>query len=155
LAWSTEVNHPFSRGVALTFGIALAIEMGDEGEVRRLVREFAMEAAGGMHAYVRAAFEGFVGVLDGAVDGGLAAVEAAVRRAATSPLAPGQHAVLQRLQLAALLAAGDRAGARTAAERLLETGGPARLWAPLARRVLAEIETDGGGTSVERPRNGG
>jgi hypothetical protein len=46
--------------------------------------------------------------------------------------------MMQRLQLAAHMAAGDRE-AVGAAERLLSTGGPARLWAPLARRVRAEL----------------
>jgi hypothetical protein len=155
LAWADEVGHPFSRTVALTFGILLAIDMGDEAEVRRLVQESAALPENPMNAYVFAAFDGYVRVLDGDVDAGLAAVAAGLRRAADAPVAPGQHAMMQRLQLAALLAAGDRAGARTAAERLLETGGPARLWGPLARRVLAEIEADGGGTPAERPWNGG
>jgi DNA-binding SARP family transcriptional activator len=146
LAWSETIAHPFSRGVALTFAIVLAIDMGDEAQVRGLVREFAQTAGDGMHAYVAAAFTGYVSVLDGDTDAGLAAVAAAVRRSAVAPLAPGQHAVMQRLQLAASLAAGDRDSALAAAERLLHMGGPARLWAPEARRVR--------GALAERTRNG-
>lgn len=93
----------------------------------------------GEPAFVAAAFAGYLAVLDGDVEAGLTAVEAGLRRAAEAPVAPGQHAMMQRLQLAALLAAGDREGAGAAAERLLSVGGPARLWAPLARRVRAEL----------------
>jgi hypothetical protein len=155
LAWSEEIGHPFSRTVALTFGIVLAIDMGDDAEVRRLVRETAVVAPNPMNAYVFAAFEGYLCVLNGDVDAGLAAVATGLRRAADAPVAPGQHAMMQRLQLAAFLAAGDRDAALAAANRLLAMGGPARLWAPLAQRVREDL---GGwnarGTLAERARNG-
>lgn len=151
LAWSAEVGHPFSRAVALTFGLALAIDRGDDAEVRTLVREYATVAGDGMHAYFAAAYDGYRRVLDGDVDAGLAVVAAAVRRSADAPVAPGQHAMMLRLHLAALLAAGDGRGALNAADRILTAGGPARLWAPLARRVRARSAgREAGGTLADR-----
>jgi hypothetical protein len=129
--------------------------MGDEPEVRRLIEEFAAMAADGVHAYLAGGFAGYLRVLDGESETGLAAVDAALRRSSVAPAAPGQHAVVQRLQVAAFLAAGDRDGALAAANRLLEAGGPAQLWAPLAHRVLADLGgRNARGTPVERARNG-
>ena len=63
--------------------------------------------------------------------------------------------MMQRLQLAAFLAAGDRDGALAAADRLLKMGGPAWLWAPLAHRVCAGLRSDDArGTRAERLGNG-
>jgi hypothetical protein len=154
LSWSDEIAHPFSRAVALTFGVALAVEMDDEDEVRRLVPELA-RLGDGMHTPIAAGYLGYLAVLDGDVDAGLAAVDTALRRAAAAPSAPGQHAMMQRLRLAASLAAGDRTGALAATDNLLGMGGPARLWAPLARRLRAELSAGIGGTPVERRWNGG
>lgn len=140
MAWSVEVAHPFSRLVALTFGALFALESGDEAQLRAITAEFAALAGPGMHAYVAHAYTGYVAVLDGDVEAGMAPIAEAVRRSADAPVAPGQHAMTRRLELAAFLAAGELERARAAAQGLLDLGGPARLWAPLARRTLAELD---------------
>jgi hypothetical protein len=96
-----------------------------------------------MNAHMARGFQGYVTVLDGDADAGLAEIRASVDHARHSPSAPGQHAMLLRVLLAACLAAGDRDAAIATADRLLETGGPARLWAPVARRVRAELSRSG------------
>lgn len=154
LAWSQSIEHPFSRAVALTFGAVFAVERGDGDELRAIVAELTDLAYAGMHATITPAFAGYVRVLDGEADAGLAAIRATLRTVAVAPTAPGQHALTARLLLGAALAAGDRDAALEAATRLLEMGGPARLWEPLARRVRAGVGhgvlSDARGTHAER-----
>ncbi|MGY1780638.1 ATP-binding protein [Geodermatophilus sp. SYSU D01036] len=139
LAWSREVADPFSRLVALTFGALLALETGDEAELRRLTAELAEMGSDGINGDVTRAFTGYLAVLDGQGRAGLDSVHTALAHAAVAAAAPGQHAMIQRVLLAAQLAAGDTAAARAAADRLLAMDGPARLWAPLAGRVHADL----------------
>ncbi|HVL86026.1 MAG TPA: AAA family ATPase [Pseudonocardia sp.] len=139
LAWSAEIGDPFTRMVALTFGALLAVELGDDREVRRLAAELVALGTDGMNSFVVAGFAGYVTVLDGDVRAGLDAIRSSVRDAAEQPVAPGQHAMMQRLLLAAHLAVGDAPAARAVADRLLAMDGPARLWAPLARRVRTDL----------------
>jgi hypothetical protein len=139
LVWATEIEHPFSRSIALTFAALLALDMGDEQELREYTG--ALETAGheAVTQHVADAFGGYVAVLDGAVDVGTTAIRAAVEYTRDGGGAPGQHAVMVRVLLAAHLAAGDTAAALTVADRLLALGGTARLWAPEARRVRREL----------------
>lgn len=139
LALADELGHPFTRLVALTFGGLLALDRGDDREVRRLTAELVRGHSGGINTDVSAAFAGYVAVLDGDVRGGLDAIRAAVHHTAAQPAAPGQHVMMQRLLLAAHLAAGEPAAAAATADHLLTMDGPARLWAPLARRVRAGL----------------
>ncbi len=39
LDWATEIGHRFSRSIALTFAALLALDMGDELELREYVDE--------------------------------------------------------------------------------------------------------------------
>lgn len=139
LTLAEELGHPFTRLVALTFGGLLALDRGDDREVRRVAGELARADSGGINTDVSAAFAGYVAVLDGDVRAGLDAIRAAVRHTAEHPAAPGQHAMMQRVLLAAHQAAGDPAAARAVAGDLLAADGPARLWAPLAHRVRAGL----------------
>jgi hypothetical protein len=156
LTWSRTLGHPFSHVVALTFGALLAVDMGDQAEVRRLTAELAEAGSEGMNTSVTQGFLGYVTVLDGDLRVGLEMIRAAVGRTEASPAAPGQHAMLQRLLLAAQLAAGDDTAALAVADRLLAMDGPARLWAPLADRVRNDLRTRPDprrSTATERPRN--
>jgi DNA-binding SARP family transcriptional activator len=139
ISWADEINHPFSTCVALTFGALLAVDMGDEPGARGYIARLVTLGTEGMNAHVTRAFRGYVATLDGDAEAGPAEIRAALAHAARSPTAPGQHAMLQRLLLAACRTAGDHAAALAAADRLLAMGGPARLWAPVARRARAEL----------------
>lgn len=143
MAWAEEIDHRFSTMVALTFGVLLAVDMSDEPGVREWTARLVTQAQDWMNDNVTRGFQGYVAVLDGDVDRGLAEVRASVEHACHSPSAPGQHAMLLRVLLAACLAVGDRDAALATADRLLETGGPARLWAPVARKVRGELARSG------------
>jgi DNA-binding SARP family transcriptional activator len=144
LDWATEIGHRFSRSIALTFAAQLALDMGDEPKLREYVDELRSIGHESVTQHIAAAFTGYVAVLDGDTDGGRAAIMAAVEHTRDGGGAPGQHAVMLRLLLAAHLAAHDTAAALDVADRLLAMGGTAQLWAPEARRVRNELAMDGG-----------
>lgn len=139
LVWADEIDHPPSRALALTFAVMLALDMGNEQELREYAHDFEAYAHQPLHRQVGAAFRGYVAVLDGDVAGGVAAIEGAVEHTRDGPAAPGQHAMLCRILLAACVVCGDGPAALAAADRLLDIGGAARVWAPVARRVRAEL----------------
>ncbi|QJY48168.1 ATP-binding protein [Pseudonocardia broussonetiae] len=139
LDWATAVGHRFSRTIALTFGALLALDMGDERELREHVAELSVVGHEAVTRHVATAFTGYVAVLDGDTDDGRAAIRAAVEHTRGGGGAPGQHAIMLRLLLAAHLAARDTVAALDVADRLLATGGTARLWAPHARRVRTDL----------------
>lgn len=139
LAWAGEIDHPLSRAIALTFAVTLALDMECEQELRTFVSEYETYADHPLHRWMDTAFRGYVAVLDGDVIEGIAAIRGAVEHTRDGPAAPGQHAALCRVLLAACVASGDRLAAVAAADRLLATGGAARVWEPQARRVRAEL----------------
>ncbi len=141
LAWAAEIDHPFSSTIGHTFAALLALDMGDDTAVRVHTAGLASAQDETVNRHVAEAFRGYIAVLDGEGDTGVQMVRHAV--ASTGPVgaAPGQQALLVRVLLAACVAASDRAGARAAADRLLTMGGPARLWAPVARAVREERAT--------------
>lgn len=139
LVWADEIDHPPSRAIALTFAVMLALDMGNEQELREYVHDYEAYAHQPLHQWVGTAFRGYVAVLDEAVAGGIAAIQGAVEHTRDGPAAPGQHAMLCRILLAARVVSGDGPAALAAADRLLDIGGAARVWAPVARRVRAEL----------------
>ncbi len=143
LDWATKIGHRFSRSIALTFAALLALDMGDERELREHVAELRKIGHESVSQHVASAFTGYVAVLDGDTAGGRAAMRAAVEHTRDGGGAPGQHAVMVRLLLAAHLAAGDTVAALDVADRLLAMGGTARLWAPEARRVRMDLTVGG------------
>jgi DNA-binding SARP family transcriptional activator len=143
LDWATEIGHRFSRSIALTFAAQLALDMGDELQLREYVDELRTIGREGVTRHIAAAFTGYVAVLDGDTEGGRAAIRAAVEHTREGAGAPGQHAIAVRLLLAAHLAAHDTAAAIEVADRLLAMGGTALLWAPEAHRVRTDLAVDG------------
>jgi adenylate cyclase len=133
---AAEIGHGYSRGIALLFGALLALDAGEEDRLRA----FTAELAGGQESrqlqVCTAAFQGHLAVLDGDAAAGVAAVRATVARDRGHD-APGLQACLQRILLAAHLAAGDPDGAVAVADRMLVMGGGAQVWAAEARRVRA------------------
>ncbi|MBM7787164.1 ATP-binding protein [Tenggerimyces flavus] len=133
LAWADELGHPLTRQLGLVFGALLALDQGDLPTLRALVASFP---EGYEQAPVRLAVEayrGYLAVIDGAVDDGLAAVRSAAEEAAGHESAPGLAAVLARIRLASAEAAGRGVG--EAADRLLALGGAACVFEPAAFRA--------------------
>ncbi len=136
LAWADEIGHGYSRGIALWFGALLALDMGEQDQLR----EYTAALSTGQQARhlqpPSAALRGYLAVLDGDVPDGTAAIRAAIERGGGQE-APGLQASLHRILLAAYLAADDADGAVAVADRLLEMGAGAQVWASEARRVRA------------------
>ena len=141
LAWAREIRHPYSWALALTFAALLALDMGDEQELRGYTAALVDAAAGEVNHRVTSAFRGYLAVLDGDPDEGTAVIRDAVQHTRQRPAAPGEHAILTRILLAACVAAGDRAGAVGAANALLDMDGAALVWEPEARRVRAALDS--------------
>jgi DNA-binding SARP family transcriptional activator len=139
LAWADAIGHPFSRVLALTFAAVLALDMGEEQALRDYAAELVSAQEWAVNQRVTAAFHGYVAVLDGDPDHGIAAIRDAVQHTSIRPGAPGEQAILGRILLAACVSAGDDAAAVAAADRLLAMGGAACVWEPEALRVRAEL----------------
>ena len=117
----------------------LALDMGNEQELREYAHDYEAYAHQPLHQWIGAAFRGYLAVLDGDVTGGIAAIQGAAEHTRDGPAAPGQHAILCRILLAARLVSGDGPAALAAADLLLDAGGSACVWAPVARRVRTEL----------------
>ena len=140
LAWAQQIQHPYSWALALTFAAVLALDMGEEQELRDYTAALVVAARGAVHGRVTSAFRGYVAVLDGDTDEGIAAIQDAVQHTRRSPAAPGEPALLARILLAACVAAGDGAAAVAAANLVLDMGGAACVWEREARRVRAAFD---------------
>jgi hypothetical protein len=101
------------------------------------------------------ALAGFVEVLDGR-EAGLARIRRALDDPAEGEHAPGMHATVARILLAACLAAGDARAGLAAADRVLAAGQNVRTWEAEARRLrgefLATLGADGGQVEAELER---
>lgn len=146
LAWAEEIEHPFSSAIALTFAALLALDMGDEPELREYTAALVAAGHEAVNELVGEGFAGYITVLDGDADRGIAAIRTVVERTRDGAAAPGQHACMVRVLLAACEAAGDAAAALAAADQLLDMGGAACVWEPEARRVRAAFTTISRGT---------
>ncbi len=139
LAWAEELEHPFSSAIAFTFAALLALDMGDDDGVRVYTAALTAAAREVVSQPVAEGLGGYVAVLDGDVNRGIAAIQASVERTRDGAAAPGQAAFMVRVLLAACLVCGDERGALAAADRLLDMGGAACVWEKEARRVRAEL----------------
>jgi DNA-binding SARP family transcriptional activator len=141
LEWAEQIRQPFSTSIGLLFAAVLALDMGDEAALRRHIA--GLEALGPTAPPVQLttiALRGYLSVLDNAATDGLQSIDQAIRDAGTQGPAPGVPAILARIRLAAAVATGDGVAALGAAGALVEMGGPARVWAPEARRVTAAFQ---------------
>lgn len=140
LAWADKIKHPYSHAVALVFGALLALDMDDAHDVREYSAALAAAQQEALQVQLpAAAFRGYVAVLDGDPDHGIARIRDAIRQARGTDAAPGLRALLGRILLAACVASRDAPAAFAAADRLLDMGGAACVWEPEARRVRAEF----------------
>jgi DNA-binding SARP family transcriptional activator len=141
LGLADEVGHPHSRHTALVFAAMLALESGD---LERL-RDHASMLGALRHELWRPtqvsteALEGFVEVLDGRREAGMARLWKALDDPAEAEHAPGLHASVARLLLGACVAAGDARTGLVAVDRALGLGDRVRTWESECRRLRGEF----------------
>ena len=136
LAWADELGHPFSRSAVLLFGALLALDMGDEANLRAYVVALADASVEAPPLRLSAAaLRGHLRVLDGAYAEGIGMIRRAIEEGRAGAGAPGMDAILSRILLAACAAHGDAAAALDAADAVLAAGPAGSVWAAEARRV--------------------
>jgi DNA-binding SARP family transcriptional activator len=140
-ALADEIAHPYSRAVALTFAALLALEMHDLEYLRECV---AALRAGRLENEARQiqigseVFAGYVDILDGSTEAGMARIQRALDDSHQTQHAPGGRSFMTRLFLEACAVTGDGRAGLAAADRALASGG-ARLWEAEVRRLRAEF----------------
>ena len=141
LALADEVGHPYSRATALVFATLLALELGDADDLRRHATELRAwcrrHQARTIEVPVKA-FAGYLYVLDGHPEAGLARIRGALDDSGRPEDAPGLRASILRVLLEAAAAAGDTRGRLSAADLALAPDAGTRLWESEARRHRAE-----------------
>jgi DNA-binding SARP family transcriptional activator len=142
LTLAAEIGHRPSTGTALVFAVLLALDAGDDDGVRRHTR--ALEAQGRaigtkVVEVTTEAFTGYLAVLDGQADSGLARIRGAWRASQGAELAPGMQAGVARVLLEACRVAGDPRGGLEAAALPPEGGIGARLWEPETHDFRADF----------------
>jgi DNA-binding SARP family transcriptional activator len=152
LSLARAARHPFTLAATLLFAGLLDVELADRAALRQHVAELEALRAHVPAAPIRLvgeALAGYLDVVDGGGEAGLARIDAALadpdRRAA-----PGVPAILLRVRLAACEHLADRDGRAETARRLLAE--PVRVWDAYAGAVLrmsgsreaTEPEHDGG-----------
>lgn len=135
LVVAEEVGHPYSRAVALIFAAVLAVDMADEAALRKYSAELdAMELESPQNTIAATAFRGYLDVLDGETETGIARIREAIEAIRAGQPAPGARAMTERLLMAAYQAAGDGKAALATAERVLEASG-GHVWQTAVARV--------------------
>ena len=141
LALADEIGHPHSRHTALVFAAMLALELGEAERIRDYV---AMLGARRSELWRPTqvssdALGGYVDVLDGRREQGMARLWKALDDPAEAEHAPGLHASVARLLLGACVLAGDAHAGLVAVDRALGLGGHVRTWESEARRLRGEF----------------
>ncbi|HEY7272018.1 MAG TPA: AAA family ATPase [Actinoplanes sp.] len=136
LAQARTVGHPFTLAAALLFAAILDLDLADEAALRGRVAELTALRERVEAPPIRLttdALTGYLQVLDGAVQSGMAGIDAALADPGRET-APGVPAMLLRIRLAAAQAAGLTDVACDTARRLLADG--VRVWDAMANAVL-------------------
>ena len=137
LALADEVDHPYSRDVALLFAALLAVDLEEVDEVKSYAARLGTrEDQGGPIGINAVAWPAYAEVLDGRATAGIARIRAALASCGDRNPAPGFRATLYRLLVAAHVAAGDPQGGLAASEEALDAAGT-RIWEPEIRRARA------------------
>jgi DNA-binding SARP family transcriptional activator len=142
LALAAEIRHPDSRGTALVFAAMLAVDMREPERVRAYTASLNYDGLEHQWRPTQVngiALNGYVCVLDGQTEAGIARIQHALTELGRADHAPGMRAYLVRLLLAACEVAKNERTGLAAAERALEMGGAARVWEAEARRLRAEF----------------
>jgi DNA-binding SARP family transcriptional activator len=142
LALADEIGHLHSRGTALTFATLLAIEAHDDDRVR----SFAAAISDGRHQresiQIRIgaeAISGYVDVLNGQFQAGIARIRRAIDDLGGAIHAPGMDVVLARILLEGCAQAKDARAGLEAADRTLATAGSVRVFEAEVRRLRADF----------------
>jgi hypothetical protein len=141
LAAAEESTHPYSRAVASAWAAILAMDRGDDAELRRHAQALGRYAAGDAPAQVlwaAQAFPGHVDVLEGRTAAGLARVREVREQVlgARAP-APGVPGVATRLLLQGYAIACEPEAGLALADEALSMGCGAELWEAEIRRLRA------------------
>lgn len=140
-ALAEEIAHPYTLELALTFGALLALDLRDLDHLRECVAALTVgrtERVASQTQNSHKALAGYVDVLDGRVEAGIARIEQALDVSRQSPNAPGAPAFYARVLLDAYFLVGDARAGLAAADRALEMGS-VRLWEAEARRLRGEF----------------
>jgi tetratricopeptide (TPR) repeat protein len=141
LALADETGHPHSRHTALVFAALLALELGEPERLREHAAALRARQAGLWRPTRVAgdALDGYVEVLDGRPEAGMARLWKALDDPAEAEHAPGLHASVARLLLGACSLTGDARAGLLAVDRALGLGDHVRTWASEARRLCGEL----------------
>jgi DNA-binding SARP family transcriptional activator len=138
LALAREIGQPATTATALVFAALLAIDLGDADRLRKdaeALRGISVEQHSRAAVVAGESYDGYLDVLDGRSERGLARVRGALDDARAAQHAPGSYAATARVMIEACAAAGDAAVGLAAADEALAAIGRARLWeAELHRR---------------------
>jgi tetratricopeptide (TPR) repeat protein len=142
LALAEEVGHPNSHSTGLVFAIMLSLDLREPDLVRRywatLATEFdSFDTIPTRHT--ANVVSGYLDVLDGWAETGIARAKRALDEAGEADHAPGGRACLRRVLLEACAVAGAAEAGLAAADQMLASGDPARLWEAECRRLRAEF----------------
>jgi DNA-binding SARP family transcriptional activator len=151
LALAAEVGHPNSHHTALVFAAMLALELGEAERIRQCAAALAERRAQLWRPTQVSgeAIGGYVEVLDGHKQHGIARLWRALDDPAEAEHAPGLHASVARLLLAACAAAGDPGAGLAAADRALGLGDHVRTWESETRRLRGEFLAELGAPTAE------
>jgi DNA-binding SARP family transcriptional activator len=142
LALADEIGHLHSRGTALVFAALLAVDMREPERVRAYtgsLNDDGLEHQWRPSQVNGAALNGYVSVLEGQTEAGIAHIQHALNELGRADHAPGMRACLVRLLLEACAVARDARTGLAAAERALGMGGAACVWEAETRRLRAEF----------------
>ena len=140
-----RIDHPPSLGTALVFAAFLALDSGDADGVRRFAGALGKWSEAQIwraNAIASEAMAGYVEVLDGHHESGLARIRRAVEMSRATNPAPGHHAANVRVLIEACAIAGDADAGLAATEIPVSS----RLWEPRTRELRERF-------AEERSRN--
>lgn len=140
VAMAVDTGHPFSRGVAFVFAALVSIDLDEPQLLADYVAELSKDVDHRPSAVAGDAIAGYVDVLDGRSDEGIARIRRTIEGSFADPIAinhaPGQLATHTRLLLGAHLLAARPADGLAAADLALQAPGT-RIWEPEMRRLRA------------------
>jgi hypothetical protein len=139
LALVTPASGFVTAEVVHIFAAVLSLDLDDVDGFRRCADRFVQHPERvGVHRIVADGYLGYLDVLDGRADRGLAALRTSIDRCGDRNPAPGVRPLLLRLLVGACGVAGDGATGLAAADRALALGGT-RLWDAEVRRQRARF----------------
>jgi hypothetical protein len=140
LAAVQDSTHPYSRATTYLWAAIVALDRGDVAEFRRhvqAVEPYATDEAPGQVRLPMELFNGYLDVLEGRHEAGLARLRGVRERLVAAPFAPGQPGLATRILLQAYARAGEPEAGLALANEALCMGRGAELWEAEIRRLRA------------------